>query len=99
MKKTKQRVDIIDALSLHELCRFCQADEAWIIELVQHGVLEPNGTNYETWHFQGRNIVRAKKAHRLNHDLGINVAGVAMVLELLDERDALLRQLGHYELE
>jgi chaperone modulatory protein CbpM len=97
MKKTTMRSDIIDALSLHDLCRFCQADEAWVIELVDHGVLAPVGNQRSNWQFVGTSIVRAKKARRLNQDLGINAAGVALVLELLEERDAVLRRLAQYE--
>lgn len=97
MKKTKQSSDIVDALTLQDLCRFCQAEESWVIELVGHGVLDPIGTSVEHWRFRGVSIVRAKKARRLNRDLGINTAGVAMVLELLEERDAAVRRLAQYE--
>ncbi len=97
MKKTTLRSDIVDALSLHELCRFCQADEAWVVELVNEGVLEPRGSSTEQWRFRGVNIVRAKKARRLTRDLGINAAGIALVLDLLEERDGLLRKLMQYE--
>lgn len=97
MKKTTKRSDIVDALSLPDLCRFCQADEAWVIELVEHGVLEPKGSSVEHWHFVGTNIVRARKAQRLTRDLGVNIAGVALVLDLLDERDAVMRRLARYE--
>jgi chaperone modulatory protein CbpM len=97
MKKARSHADIVDALSLQDLCRFCHADEAWLIELVEYGVLEPNGATVEKWRFRGVNIVRAKKASRLRRDLGINTAGVAMVLELLEERDTVLRRLARYE--
>lgn len=97
MRKTTLRSEVVDALSLTELCHFCHVDEAWIIQLVDHGVLDPVGTSVETWHFQGPNIVRAKKAHRLHHDLGINAAGVAMLLDLLEERDTLMRRLAVFE--
>tara|TARA_R110002072_G_scaffold6717_15_gene38471 strand:- start:5197 stop:5496 length:300 start_codon:yes stop_codon:yes gene_type:complete len=97
MKKTTLRSDIVDALSLQDLCRFCQAEEAWVIELVDHGVLEPMGSTTGNWRFVGASIVRAKKARRLNRDLGINTAGVALVLDLLEERDAIMRRLARYE--
>lgn len=97
MKKTTRRGDILETLSLHELCRFCQSDEDWVVELVAQGVLEPAGSSMQSWRFQGQSISRAKKASRLNRDLGINAAGVAMVLELLEERDRILRQLAHFE--
>ncbi|WP_299608888.1 chaperone modulator CbpM [uncultured Tateyamaria sp.] len=97
MKKATVRSNILEALSLEDLCRFCQADEAWVIELVDHGVLDPVGGQRHNWQFFGTSIARAKKARRLNRDLGINTAGVALVLELLEERDAALRQLARYE--
>jgi len=97
MKLTTTRSDIVDALTLHDLCRFCQADETWVIELVEHGVLEPLGSTSGNWRFVGTSIVRAKKARRLNRDLGINTAGVALVLDLLDERDALMRRFAQHE--
>jgi len=97
MKLTTTRSDIVDALTLQDLCRFCQADETWVIELVEHGVLEPLGSTSGNWRFVGTSIVRAKKARRLNRDLGINTAGVALVLDLLDERDALMRRFAQHE--
>lgn len=97
MKRTTHRSEIVDALSLEDLCRFCQADEAWVMELVEYGVLEPKGARVETWRFRGPNIVRAKKARRLNRDLGINAAGIAMVIDLLEQRDEFRRRLSRYE--
>lgn len=97
MKKTTLHDEIVDALSLEDLCRFCQTDETWVVELVEHGVLEPIGSTRGNWRFVGTSIVRAKKARRLNRDLGINTAGVALVLELLEERDEILRRLAQLE--
>lgn len=98
MKVATLHSDIVEALSLQDLCRFCQADETWVIDLVEHGVLEPIGSKIGNWKFVGTSIVRARKARRLNRDLGINTAGVALVLDLLEERDALLRRLARDEL-
>jgi chaperone modulatory protein CbpM len=98
MKKTSLSSEVVEALSLQDLCRFCHADEAWVIELVEHGVLDPIGHTSRHWRFVGTSIVRAKKARRLSHDLGVNTAGVALVLDLLEERDAVLRRLAQYEL-
>ena len=94
MKVAKQRAEIIEVMTLSELCRFCRTDDAWVIELVQNGVLEPHGRGHEDWTFRSVQIARAKKARRLNRDLGVNVAGLAVILDLLDERDALRRRLA-----
>jgi len=80
-----------------ELCRFCNVNEAWVIELVEHGVLDPKGGSFEEWHFYGVNIVRAKKARRLQRDLGLNTPGIAMVLDLLEEREKLMREFMKVE--
>ncbi len=97
MKKANPHGNVIETLDLNELCRFCDVESHWIIELVDLGVLEPQDIGAKEWRFQGVNIVRAKKARRLNRDLGINAAGVAMVIELLEERDQLVRRLAHHE--
>lgn len=97
MKKTTLRSEVVDTLTLQDLCRFCHADEAWVIELVEHGVLDPIGATSSNWRFVGSSIRRAKKARRLNRDLGVNTAGVALVLDLLDERDSVMRRLAKYE--
>ncbi|MEH6741528.1 MAG: chaperone modulator CbpM [Sulfitobacter sp.] len=97
MKVTTLQSDLVEALSLQDLCRFCQADETWVIELVEHGVLEPMGSTSGNWRFFGTSIVRAKKARRLNRDLGVNTAGIALVLDLLEERDDVLRRLAQHE--
>ena len=97
MKKAEITAELLDSLTSQELCRFCSVDETWVTSLVEHGVLEPEGQSFSEWHFRGVNIVRAKKARRLQRDLGINIAGIAMVLDLLQEREQLLRRLKSLE--
>ena len=87
-------VELVETMTLHELCVFCGPEETWVVELVSHGILDPDGFARENWRFRGINITRAKKARRLQRDLGINTPGIAMVLDLLDERDRLLRRAG-----
>ncbi|WP_264210726.1 chaperone modulator CbpM [Leisingera thetidis] len=97
MKATASGSQVLDSLNLEELCRFCRTEENWVVELVQQGVLDPEGTGAASWRFRGLSIIRAKKARRLSRDLGINTAGVALVLDLLEQREHLLRRLGRYE--
>ena len=89
-------------LTLNDLCRACSSSAEWIIELVEEGALEPIGVksvSYQQtqWRFPANSLQRARRAMRLQRDLGINLAGVALALDLLDEIDALesrLRGLG-----
>lgn len=71
--------------SLVELCRSCAVRREVVIELVQHGVLEPSGRDEQSWRFPGTSLRRTRVAVQLQHDLGVNVAGAALALELLDE--------------
>ncbi|MDD2774743.1 MAG: chaperone modulator CbpM [Gallionella sp.] len=84
-------------LTLADLCRACSIHADEIIALVEVGVLEPQGREPEQWVFIGDSLHRARKALRLQRDLGIDFAGAALVLELLDEIASLrtrLRAMG-----
>lgn len=80
-------------LSLDDLCRACAAQAERIIELVNEGVLAPVGAAPDDWRFTGIHLHRARVALRLETDLGVNLAGAALALELLDELDALRERL------
>ncbi len=97
MKQAKHRntpVDVIETLSLSELTMFCDTSADWIMRLVDYGVVTPITTTAAEWEFTPPHIARARKAARLMRDLGLNVAGVALVLDLIEERDALARKLA-----
>ena len=76
-------------LTLAEVSRSCAVHAEYIIELVEEGVLAPVGRDPRGWRFTGSQIRRASIALRLQRDLGVNLAGVALALELLDELNAL----------
>lgn len=81
-------------LSLQEICEACSCRRTWIIELVEHGILEPLDSAHDEWRFTGSSLTRAHAARRLQRDLGINLAGIALALQLLDEIEVLRRQRG-----
>lgn len=84
-----------EGCNLEELCRWCKADAEWVSDIVAHGVVEPSGAERSQWRFTSMSVARVSKAKRLQHDLELNVSGVAVVLELLDEIDRLRsRQLS-----
>jgi len=72
-------------LTLADLCHACIVREAQIIELVDIGVLEPQGREPTHWRFGGVSLHRARMVLRLQRDLDIDLAGAAFALELLDE--------------
>ncbi len=76
-------------LSLDDLTQRCAVHTETIIELVQIGVLEPRGPAPQRWRFTGRDLVRLHQALRLQRDLGVNLPGLALAIELLEELDEL----------
>ena len=76
-------------LSLTEISDACSTRTDWVVELVEEGILEPSGKERRHWRFWGNSLSRAHTARRLQEDLEINLAGVALVLDLLEQIEAL----------
>lgn len=81
-------------LSLGELCRSCRVQADFVVELVQEGVVDPMHPQASRWTFGGRSLTRVRRAASLQRDLGLNLAGVALALELLEERERLRAELN-----
>jgi chaperone modulatory protein CbpM len=98
----QQKTDILNGtileddagLTLHELCDACAVHAEFIAELVDEGVIEPTGIKKSHWCFTGFSLQRVRTAKRLQRDLGVNLAGAALALELLDEVRLLRDQLN-----
>lgn len=84
-------------LTLTEFSHACAVQTGYIIELVDEGLLVPENPSKEqdphAWRFTGTQMRRARTAVRLQNDLGINLAGVALAMQLLDEMEVLRAQL------
>ena len=78
-----------DSLTLGQLCRACCVPADWIISLVEEGIIEPQGENIRLWRFSGTSLVRARSALRIQRDLGVNLAGIALILDLMEELESL----------
>lgn len=72
------------SFSLKELCQSCGTHADVLLEMVDEGLLEPF-LQQNQWRFSIQSLRRARIALNLQKDLGINLAGVAMVLDLLEE--------------
>lgn len=86
-------------VSFAELCRSCGVAGEVVVEMVELGILDPAGGKPGDWCFAAASLQRAATAVRLQRDLGVNLAGAALALELLDRIDRLearLRALKGY---
>ncbi|HSG90281.1 MAG TPA: chaperone modulator CbpM [Pseudomonadales bacterium] len=85
-------------VSLRRVCRISNARPTWVAELVAHGVVEPLGPRPTRWRFDDRSLARLLRARRLERDLGLNPAGIALAMELSDELRRLRDQIRHQQL-
>jgi chaperone modulatory protein CbpM len=64
-----------------------------IVELVEEGILNVAVNEAGEWQFSGEALRRARLALRLHRDLEVNLAGVALALQLMAEIDGLRRAI------
>ena len=86
-------------LTLVELCRACQAQADEVIALVEEGIIEPRETGSLEWRFAGISVRRARCAMRLQRDLGINLAGAALAIDLLEELQTMRARLRRFDVD
>ena len=72
-------------VTLADLCRSCTVEIQTVTTLVAEGILEPRGGDVEHWQFTIGSLRRVKTVIHLQRDLGVNLAGAALALELLDQ--------------
>ncbi|MDH4105403.1 MAG: chaperone modulator CbpM [Gammaproteobacteria bacterium] len=84
-----------DWLRVDEICVRLSVERQWIVELVELGALEPRGGNEPaSWVFPRRELPRVLAMTRLVSDLGVNLTGAAIIVELVEERRRLLGRLA-----
>ena len=83
-------------LTLDGLCRACAVQTEFVLMLLEEGVAQPaQGQATDTWRFSEVQVRRVTVAWRLQRDLGVNPAGAALALQLLDEMETLRAQLAN----
>lgn len=87
-------VDERTELTLGDVCRACAVHAEWLVALVEEGVIEPEGSDQTSWRFSGAQLRDALKVARMQRDLGVNLAGAALALELIAEIEALRERLA-----
>lgn len=81
------------SMSLLQLCQACGTERELVLQLVEHGVIEPEGEAPPSWVFTGASLRRTRTALRLLRDLELNLPGAALAVDLLDEIARLQREL------
>jgi chaperone modulatory protein CbpM len=83
--------------SFAELCERCALSHDELIAMVQEGMLQPRGETPEDWVFPGNTLRRLRAALLLQRRMEVNLPGVALALDLLDELRRLRAQVDALE--
>ncbi len=86
-----------DWIAVTEVCRLCVIDMTAVVELVELGVVVSRGPSPGEWMVAAASLPRLRVAGRLMRDLGVNVTGAALAVELLEARSELERQVRRLE--
>ena len=82
-----------EQLTLEGLAACAGVHPTLIEYFVEYGLLEPSVRTGTQWLFDTACIARLRMIERLRRDLGANLAGIAVILDLLDRLTALQREV------
>jgi chaperone modulatory protein CbpM len=81
-------------ITIVELCKVCSVNKQTVDELIAEGILEPtNGKDKTRLPYSSVRMTRT--VVHLQRDLGVNLAGAALALDLLEQIDSLRARLRH----
>ena len=103
-KLTITQVHIFDQSSRYSLPDICEREHICadrILDLVSHSVIEPVDDQLppSRWQFDTDNFFRLRRALRLQRDLNLNLPGIAVTSDLLDELTELRKQVEQLQLQ
>ncbi len=79
-------------LTLELLAAHADMHPALIERFVECGLIEPSAREGAKMFFDAAAVPRLRTIRRLRENLGINLAGIAVILDLLDKLGALQRE-------
>lgn len=88
-----QVIDERTEISVVQLCRICSVETTMVERLVEEGIIEPTRHEADALYFPHSSLKRTRVVMRLRSDLGVNLAGAALALELLDRIEKLQSKL------
>jgi DNA-binding transcriptional MerR regulator len=85
-----------EQLTLEGLAACAGVHPARIAYFVEYGLLEPIARTGTQWLFDMAGLARLRMIERLRRDLGANLAGIAVILDLLDRLTTLQREVEQW---
>jgi len=86
-----------DWIGASEICQLCRLSLDAVLELAALGLVSPRETVPGQWQVPATALPRLRVVGRLMHDLGVNVSGAALAVELLEAQRDLESRIRHLE--
>jgi len=86
-----------DWIAATEICQLCRLDLDAVLELAALGVMSSRERAPGEWQVPATALPRLRVVGRLMRDLGVNVSGAALAVELLEAQRELEIRLRHLE--
>jgi hypothetical protein len=86
-----------DWIAVTEICQICHIDRGAIVELAELGLVAPREEQGGEWQLPASALPRLRIVGRLMRDLGVNVSGAALAVELIEARRELETRLRALE--
>lgn len=90
----------IHALTLNEIALRCGVEQSFVEQLVEFGIIEGHapdagtpGRGVSPQKYAGEVTLRVQRCVRLQRDLGVNLEGTAVIVELLERIESLEHEL------
>lgn len=97
-EQTTWQVEVLGdraVFTLRELCERSDVHAEFVVKLVNYGVIVPvEEGQIGDWRFDAVALTRLQKARRLQRDLKLNVPGLAVSLDLLDDVQSLRQEVN-----
>ena len=78
-----------ELLTLADVARGCGVSAETVLGLIAEGLLEPRVTRERELRFTCDDLIRVRCALRIQRDLGVNRAGAALAIDLVEEIERL----------
>ncbi|MEB3753536.1 chaperone modulator CbpM [Acinetobacter sp. MD2(2019)] len=88
------KTELLDDDSIFDLAHFssaCGQPTTWVLQLLEFDILPTRSA--EAHLFLAEDLLRARRAYRLQRDFDASFAAVAMMLDLIDEVQKLRRKM------
>ena len=85
--------DMDEPLTLEIVAASCGTKRSLVARLASQGLIETLESESDEPRLPRRAVIKLRQMQRLRHDLGVNFAGAAVILDLVQRLDQLNREL------